>query len=122
MATAVIKSIAQSELTGLYVRIYKNLHNGLFSVQYRGRVIAHVEQITLANVSFTVQPAARLKVIQTKQKVVHAFVNGIVAAEIKPLAKRASYNPYLASTFVDSAGKPLQKAEYATLLKTGIWL
>lgn len=117
-----IKNTSRAELTGLYVRAYKNLHNGLFSIQHKGRVIAHVEEITLNNAGFAVQPAGRARVVATKSKVVHAFVSGTVCADIMALDSRATYNPYKAANFLDASGSPLHSAPFVTLRAGGIYL
>ena len=111
-----------SSLLGLQVRVYKNLHNGLFSIQHKGRVIAHVEHITLVGVTFTVQPAGRAKVLATKCKQVHAFVNGTVSyGGCGSYAERVSYNPYRAATFTDVTGQPVMAANVAEISLTGLY-
>lgn len=92
------------------VEIYKNLHNGLFSVRQNGLVVAHVESFCLDTVSFKVSEAGRLKVIREKKKNVHAFirgrmfdVNGVnVQGDLfsRLVANQAiRYNPYQADCF-----------------------
>ena len=88
------------------VKVYKNLHNGLLSVKQGNLVICHVFNIVLDNVSFIVYETGRQKVIQTRQKNVHAFIVGYVKhinvdnASIntsiisKNLHNSFSYNPY----------------------------
>ena len=84
------------------VKVYKNLHNGLLSVKQNNLVICHVSNIVLDNVSFIVSETGRQKVIQTRQKNVHAFIVGYVKhintdnANIisKNLHNSFSYNPY----------------------------
>lgn len=85
------------------VAIYKNLHNGKFSVKQCGLVVAHVDSILLTNVSLRVSEAGRQRVLRDKQKNVHAYVVGMVK-EINGtaplLGARLSYNPYKAGHFV----------------------
>jgi hypothetical protein len=101
-----LEPVPYESLIGKRVRVYRNLHNYggehkvLYSVQHKGLVIAHVPQITLDEVSFSVQPAGQAKVRQTKRKQVHAFVNGVVAAPGHALVRKVSYNPYQTDTFV----------------------
>ena len=86
------------------VKIYKNLHNGLFSVMQNGLVVAHIESFKMSNPSFKVNEKARLKVIKEGKKNVHAFIIGTldnvncINADkdfyLQCLYKRLSYNPY----------------------------
>ena len=93
---------AQAIDTTAPVAIYKNLHNGLFSVKQGGLVVAHVASVTLTNVHFKVSEAGRQRVLRDKQKNVHAFVVGMIKDINKPCDKvgdRLSYNPYKADCF-----------------------
>ena len=109
-------------IQGLRVRVYRNLHNGLYSVQHKGRVIAHVAELTLTGATFTVQPAGRAKVVATRKKLVHAFVNGVVADEVQTLPNRVSYNPYRAGHFATMDGLPITAAASATVRDNAIFI
>lgn len=94
------------------VAIYKNLHNGLFSVKQGGLVVAHVASVTLTSVTLKVSEAGRQRVLRDKQKNVHAFVVGMIKDINKPCDKvgaRLSYNPYKANCFTwcDSGSKAI---------------
>lgn len=60
------------------IRIYKNLANGLLSVldPSTGLVIGHCFRATMTDVSFKVSAAGRRRVLERRQKNVHAFVEG----------------------------------------------
>ena len=58
------------------VMIYKNLHNGLFSVKQNGLVVAHVESFCMDSVSFKVSESGRQRVLKEKKKNVHAYIIG----------------------------------------------
>ena len=63
------------------VFVYFNLHKKVFSIKAlegpnKGRVIAHSTCVQLANVKLKVGRAGRLKVLESKQKNVHAGVVG----------------------------------------------
>lgn len=60
------------------VEIYKNLHNGLWSVRQNGLVVAHIESFMMRQVFFKVSQVGRSKVIREKRKNVHAFVCGLL--------------------------------------------
>ena len=88
------------------VKIYKNLHNGLFSVMQNSLVVAHVESFLLNNVVFKVNESGRQRVIKEKKKNVHAFITGILksvneehALIFKGQLSPITYNPYKASNF-----------------------
>ena len=90
------------------VMVYKNLHNGLFSIRQNGLVVAHVESITLYNVKFVISESGRLKVIRDKQKNVHAFISGFVTSVNNCFTiadKHAiTYNPYKYDSFIYKNG------------------
>ena len=80
------------------VMIYRNLHNGMFSIKQDGLVVAHVDSIFLSSAIFKVNQSGRNRVIKEQKKNVHAFVIGYVKSVnvgIDLGASRAvSYNPY----------------------------
>lgn len=102
--------------------VYKNLHNGKYSIQARegklyGKVIAHADRVHLSDVQFVVRENGRQKVIQERKKNVHAFVvgklNGLGGASYRHdvqfggvgfpstmFAERVEYNPYVYDSFV----------------------
>ncbi len=101
------------------VDVYWNLHKNCFSVRHKGKVIDHVQCITLHNVEFVVQPAGNARVRATKRKNVHAFARGhIIHYRQLDMSKMhqnyATYNPYKYTTFVDTGtARPVRKADYA---------
>lgn len=90
------------------VSIYKNLHNGLFSIKQRGLVVAHVESFIMQNVTFKVSEAGRQQVIKTKQKAIHAFIVGMLEQVnctdddiiISNPHTMIRYNPYIFDSFI----------------------
>lgn len=88
------------DLEGQRVKVYRNLQNGLFSVQFGGLVVAHLATVQLSGVVFKVTETARQRVIITKQKNVHAYAIGTFTASAQPTATEAiSYDPYHAGHF-----------------------
>ncbi len=68
------------------VEVYRNLNKNCFSVraltgENKGKVIDHVQEITLKDVKFAVQPAGRKRVLKEKQKHVNAFIRGTPTEE-----------------------------------------
>jgi hypothetical protein len=111
-------------LVGKKVRVFKNLHNGLYSIQHKGIIIAHVAEVSLEEVTFSVQPAGRERVLRTKQKQIHAFVNGVVCPISPASQRRVSYNPYKGPSFV-LAGvvpTPITAASTATITSQGVFI
>lgn len=121
------------------VKVYRNLHRNCYSVvcmesghPMKGRVIAHVSDLMLAQAEFRVSEAGRQRVLREKRKNVHAYVIGewitqkthgqfkhpeFVRFERNCGATtlRAYYNPYRVSHFklvrVDGDGQPLHKPD-----------
>ena len=125
-------NMGDESLRNLKVDIYKNLHNGLWSIRSRanGRVIAHVEECAVRNAQFVVQPAGRKRVLEERRKNVHAFVRGdllvagekFIGIESPQLRKESiTYNPYAHETFVRrNDNSPIHEAPYAALDMTGV--
>jgi hypothetical protein len=99
--------------------IYWNIHKECFSVRYRGKVIGHYTAILAKNATFSVSQKCRERVLREKSKNVHAFVvaneiftgfDAFSAYEEKVDSVEVKYNPYKYSTFVDSNGDKITKA------------
>jgi hypothetical protein len=120
---------------GMKVDIYKNLHNGKWSVRDRhnGRVVAHVDECAVRNAQFIVQTAGRRRVLDERRKNVHAFVRGdliMVSRAIDAfigmlnpcaLPSPVTYNPYKYSSFVyKDSEAPVDTAKFASLSPTGV--
>ena len=102
------RSLDWSEHVHQRVRVYRNLLNGMISVQAKSlggwRVVGHVDECVLAQVSFTVSEAGRQRVLRHRVKNVHAYAQGVLIAQVDdsivaPL--RLGYDPYLHSSFVE---------------------
>ena len=106
------------------VAVYRNLHKGCFSVQHRGRVIAHVAEIALEDVEFRVSQAGRARVLREGRKNVHAKVWGTIADfrddEIGDLVE-IYYNPYQVETFV-IGDRPVFTSDYCILRDNAVWV
>lgn len=88
------------DLEGQLVKVYRNLKNGLFSVQYGGLVVAHLDTVQLTSVVFKVTETARQRVLSSKQKNVHAYAIGLFtsAAQVEA-TEPITYDPYRAGYF-----------------------
>ena len=62
------------------VQVYRNLNNGLISIQdlSTGLVLGHASAVDLQEATFIVREAGRQQVIREQRKNVHAFVRGKV--------------------------------------------
>lgn len=110
-------------LDNMRVEVYKNLHKGCLSVRHKGKVIKHVDSISLQDVKFVVQPAGRAKVLSKKQKNVHAFARGTITKEELDLSEAVSYNPYKSDFFYrKSDDSAIYNAAFAVVTKDGIFV
>lgn len=101
------------------VKVYWNLAKRVYSVQHKGKVIAHRDTMCLMNVHFNVSEAGRRRVLKKKSKNVHAFVVGTWIEEQKyadalgfvcsDMGTEITYDPYKYETFVT-------KTDYSPIL------
>lgn len=84
---------------------YRNLHNGLISLKdpKQGVVVAHTEVAVFKNAEFRVGEKGRQRVIQTKQKNVHAFVSGELVAGTGAKFFKNRETPEMVDAFYSSA-------------------
>ena len=104
----------------LRVEVYRNLHKGCYSIRAlsgedKGRVIDHVQSITLRDVSFVVQPAGRNRVLEEKRKNVHAFVRGTVTDAPVSHGMSVRYDPYLNDAFIVT--RPMWSKDYDEIIR-----
>ena len=100
------------------VYVYRNLTKKCWSIKQNGLVVAHAkEQLTMRDVSFKVNENGRQKVLETKQKNVHAYIKGYLLNESTiTFVNKAYYNPYKTCYFVDfETFEPLHTASYCFL-------
>jgi hypothetical protein len=113
-----------NQLLGTRVFVYRNLHKKCFSVKSlnTGRVICHVDSITLVNVKFRVGKAGRERVLRERKKNVHAGVVGYIAeATMLGSPFYVGYNPYKYSSFVKlSDENKIETAKIALIDNKGI--
>lgn len=97
------------------VRVYRNLHKPgvVYSIQdpSTGLVLGYSEAVLLSDVTFKVSEAGRRRVLATKRKNVHAFVEGTLTDTIKlyefMLLEKLAYNPYRYTSFVRKADETM---------------
>ena len=102
------------------IKVYKNLHKNCYSIKQGTLVVAHAERLCLRGVVFKVNEKNRQKVIETKQKNVHAFMEGFyttcgmgTTAKINDLPAEVYYNPYKTKQFVyKTNSRPLNGARF----------
>jgi len=103
--------------------VYWNLNRRCWSIKdtATGKVTAHAIQVVLSDAVFKVSEAGRQRVLRTKQKNVHAGAVGVLelsCGAVRPRS-RVRYNPYLHSTFVDMAGRPVSSASLVVMEPDG---
>lgn len=116
------------------VFVYRNLRKKCYSIKalegaMKGRVIAHVNTATLTECRFKVSKAGQAKVRATRQKNVHAGVQGQWDGTLNPhlpvdceSTRVVYYNPYKVDTFVDYLTEsPVEGAETVYLGITGVF-
>jgi len=132
------------KLQGRRVFVYKNLHEGCWSVKDRqtGHVVAHADKVELSNVELKVSQAGRRRVLEEQRKNVHAGLEGTLerldltgypsqryvhrqsdSAGSQP--QLVTYNPYKYSSFVNKADEqPVLTAQKAVLDSDGksVWV
>lgn len=98
---------------GQRVRVYYNLHKKCYSIisKIEGRwlLVAHAERVTLHNAKTIVSQAGRNRVLESKRKNVHAYIEGdfytmsdMIPANMQAMgAGSLYYNPYEVDCFVD---------------------
>lgn len=101
------------------VVVYKNLNLGNWTVAEvsgrsgRGRKIAGVASVVLADVTFHVQPAAQRKVAEGAARSVHAWCIGDVSEPISNPRRKTevTYNPRRGAEFTTRDGRAVHAAE-----------
>lgn len=92
--------------------VYRNLTRRCWSIRERGRVVGHLQTITLAGAVMVVRPGSRARVLRTGNREVHAWVRGTIVphAGVPTGAARLHYRPFLAGHFTDECGRPVVAA------------
>lgn len=125
----VLKSYKGRSLqVGDLVKVYRNLHNGLFSLvplfgEHKDRVVAHGNDIRLVNVQFKVYETGRQKVIREQKKNVHAYAVGVFdgfgQGTFNWVYDEVTYNPYKQGSFYyKNVNKTVQQVN-VTICKDG---
>lgn len=104
---------------GAQVEVYRNLTQKCLSVKLNGKVVGHCGAVLLTTATFKVSENARLRIVATGKKTVHATISGIIRqyseTELSqaPLGYRlATYNPKKYASFVDAETlQPLRSAD-----------
>ena len=103
------------------VRLYRNLHNGKISIKQGTLVVGHTEEIIVRCARFIVSEKNRQKVLLTKRKNVHAYVEGYVC-ESASSGEGLSvwYNPYKTDCFrLADNGLRCESASYVRVTADG---
>lgn len=108
------------------VDVYFNLHKKVFSIrsrekETRGKVIKHTDNATIKNAKFVVSEKGRQRVLRERRKNVHAQIRGdLVSSGDINNPKKAYYNPYTKSSFVNyHTGEPVKESDMVVLKLNG---
>ena len=100
---------------GQQVEVYRNLHNGLFSLRdiKSKLVIAHGDNFTIKNAIVKFQPSGQKKAKESGVRNVHAYIVGeLVKTDTIALQNEITYNPFADDNFTFKAtGKDFVGAE-----------
>lgn len=95
------------------VQVYRNLNNNLFSIKCAktGLVLAHGEDFMIRNCTPHVSQSGRKRVLDKKQRNVHAWISGsysgIASEWAWEIYDEVYYNPYTHDEFVTKSGDDL---------------
>lgn len=113
------------------VQVYYNIPKHTFSIKDKksGLVIGHSRRLALRNCKLRVSEAGRQRVIKTKTKNVHAYIEGEIEASTVHDIEGASfglveltYNPYKYDSFVIKNNKqPVDEAKRVVFNTRRIW-
>ena len=101
---------------GTWVHVYRNLNWTCWSVRLRGRVIAHLDALTLRDVTLVIQPAGQARVRVSGQKNVYAYARGMIdpLEPAPPPITRVRYHPETRDTFELEDGTPIEQCGLAS--------
>jgi hypothetical protein len=108
------------------VRMYRCLNKKgfVFSLSQKGKVIGHTSDIVLKDCSLIIMESGKNRCLREKQRNVHAFVEGFVAADtdIKlAFSFLLNYNPYEDKKFYTTHFDELSKCEIVYLKNNKIY-
>lgn len=110
------------------MRVFRNRTKKCWSVWRDGRLWFHTGALALAFVDFTVREAARLRIVATGHRVMHAWAEGVIVYEPNVACGRpVQYSPFLTGSFLvgDKIGgwTPIAVAPVAVFDDTGkVWV
>ena len=103
----------------MIVEVYRNLSKRVFSIRHKGVVIGYASNVELSDAVFRVREGGRRRVLESRQKNVHAFVKGTLVStgSLDVRGEGVTYDPYKYSTFVRcSDGSEIHESERVFLV------
>lgn len=106
------------------VKVYRNLNNGKWSIlamagEFKGKVVAHFDNLCLSEVSFKISEAGRARVLREKRKNVHAYAIGSIVsvgqAELCDDSQFVTYDPYKFGFFYKSEDESVSLSSTALI-------
>ena len=102
---------------GQRVRVYRNLHNGLFSIKDKksGLVLGYTNNALLSDVTFIISKKGQERARKENTRNVHAYAEGFYMGEMsvnRDCLRPITYNPFDHDTFVyRDSNRPVDKVE-----------
>jgi hypothetical protein len=105
----------------LVVQVYFNRTRKLWSIRRGGKLVARVEALCLEDCRMHVSEIARLKVLVTGKRTVHAWISGRIVSDISDRTDMSelSYDPFTSRYFHNRAGEAVERAALVAFLPTG---
>lgn len=103
------------------VQVYRNLSRSCYSIRQSGLVIGHSDFVCLENCKFVVIESGRQRVLKTKEKNVHAFIQGYITKKNTKPKNVVKYNPYLNEKFMQGKSQ-IHESDYAYISMEGVFV
>lgn len=107
--------------------MYRNLHKKTYSIKQKNKVIGYGTNFTLWNCKLIVSKLGRERVLKTKRKNVHAFIEGFLIKAVDNLknklyVEQIKYDPYQHDYFFRVLTKEkIEQAECVLLHDSGAY-
>lgn len=85
------------------VRVYRNLHKNCLSIQQDGLVKCHMDHVILRDFRAIVSKKGRERVLKSRRKNVHSYLEGYLVDNCPELTTEIYYNPYKTPVWIEKA-------------------
>jgi hypothetical protein len=129
MIEMAVREVDWNICCGLPTRTYRNLNNGLMSIQQKVKnswiVVGHLDNLVLKSTTFHVSEVSRQRVLKEGRKNVHAYGQGFLVG--KALPKLPSVEPVFYCPFQQSyfswqrTGERLDRADLLIIIDNQVY-